>query len=84
MVLRVIVRDFFSGKELIKFFILIVLVGNFGLIVVLIVGGVIFLFIKWNGVFIVLVCIGVILIFMVFLKLSEMLLFEKCVFSNLL
>ncbi len=76
-------QDLFSGKELIKFFTLIVLVGNLGPIVAPIAGGAILSFTKWNGVFIVLACIGAILIFMVSLKLPETLPPEKRVPSNL-
>lgn len=83
VVSRAIVRDLFSGKELTKFFTLIVLVGNLGPIVAPIAGGAILSFTKWNGVFIVLACIGVILIFMVSLKLPETLPPEKRVPSNL-
>lgn len=83
VVSRAIVRDLFSGKELIKFFTLIVLVGNLGPIVAPIAGGAILSFTKWNGVFIVLACIGAILIFMVSLKLPETLPPQKRVPSNL-
>ncbi|MBU8691031.1 Bcr/CflA family multidrug efflux MFS transporter [Priestia megaterium] len=83
VVSRAIVRDLFSGKELTKFFTLIVLVGNLGPIVAPIAGGAILSFTKWNGVFIVLACIGAILIFMVSLKLPETLPPEKRVPSNL-
>ncbi|MCM3541442.1 Bcr/CflA family multidrug efflux MFS transporter [Priestia megaterium] len=83
VVSRAIVRDLFSGKELTKFFTLIVLVGNLGPIVAPIAGGTILSFTKWNGVFIVLACIGAILIFMVSLKLPETLPPEKRVPSNL-
>ncbi|MFE7083677.1 multidrug effflux MFS transporter [Priestia megaterium] len=83
VVSRAIVRDLFSGKELIKFFTLIVLVGNLGPIIAPIAGGAILSFTKWNGVFIALACIGAILIFMVSLKLPETLPPEKRVPSNL-
>ncbi|MFP7175903.1 Bcr/CflA family multidrug efflux MFS transporter [Priestia filamentosa] len=83
VVSRAVVRDLFSGKELTKFFTLIVLVGNLGPIVAPIAGGAILSFTKWNGVFIVLACIGAILIFMVSLKLPETLPPEKRVPSNL-
>ncbi|YCA46157.1 Bcr/CflA family multidrug efflux MFS transporter (plasmid) [Bacillus sp. JZ8] len=83
VVSRAVVRDLFSGKELTKFFTLIVLVGNLGPIVAPIAGGAILSFTKWNGVFIVLAFIGAILIFMVSLKLPETLPPEKRVPSNL-
>ncbi|RAS75127.1 Bcr/CflA family multidrug efflux MFS transporter [Priestia endophytica] len=83
VVSRAVIRDLFSGKELTKFFTLIVLVGNLGPIVAPIAGGAILSFTKWNGVFIVLACIGAILIFIVSLKLPETLPPEKRVPSNL-
>ncbi|MGG1217188.1 Bcr/CflA family multidrug efflux MFS transporter [Priestia endophytica] len=83
VVSRAVIRDLFSGKELTKFFTLIVLVGNLGPIVAPIAGGAILSFAKWNGVFIVLACIGAILIFIVSLKLPETLPPEKRVPSNL-
>ncbi|MED3728353.1 Bcr/CflA family multidrug efflux MFS transporter [Priestia filamentosa] len=83
VVSRAVIRDLFSGRELTKFFTLIVLVGNLGPIVAPIAGGAILSFAKWNGVFIVLACIGAILIFMVSLKLPETLPPEKRVPSNL-
>ncbi|MEB6550801.1 multidrug effflux MFS transporter [Heyndrickxia sporothermodurans] len=83
VVSRAVVRDLFSGKELTKFFTLMVLVGNLGPIIAPVAGGIILSFTKWNGVFIVLACIGAILIFTVSLKLKESLPVEKRVPSNL-
>ncbi|GIN84424.1 putative MFS-type transporter YdgK [Heyndrickxia sporothermodurans] len=83
VVSRAVVRDLFSGKELTKFFTLMVLVGNLGPIVAPVAGGVILSFTKWNGVFIALACIGAVLIFTVSLRLKETLPIEKRVPSNL-
>ncbi|WP_419882822.1 Bcr/CflA family multidrug efflux MFS transporter [Peribacillus sp. B-H-3] len=80
---RAIVRDLYSGKELTKFFSLIMLVGNLGPIVAPIAGGAILAFKGWNWVFIVLACIGIILIFTVAFKLKETLPAGKRVPSNL-
>ncbi|MFD0051715.1 Bcr/CflA family multidrug efflux MFS transporter [Actinomycetes bacterium NPDC127524] len=80
---RAIVRDLYSGKELTKFFSLIMLVGNLGPIVAPIAGGAILAFKGWTWVFIVLACIGIILIFTVSFKLKETLPAEKRVPSNL-
>ncbi|MFS0638664.1 Bcr/CflA family multidrug efflux MFS transporter [Mesobacillus foraminis] len=80
---RAIVRDLYSGKELTKFFTLMVLVGNLGPIIAPIAGGAILAFNDWNWVFIALACIGVILLFTVSFKLKETLPAEKRVPSNL-
>ncbi|NHM33451.1 Bcr/CflA family multidrug efflux MFS transporter [Neobacillus terrae] len=80
---RAIVRDLYSGKELTKFFSLMVLVGNLGPILAPIAGGAILAFNDWNGVFIALACIGIALTFTVSFKLKETLPTEKRVPSNL-
>ncbi|MGJ7909973.1 multidrug effflux MFS transporter [Neobacillus sp. LXY-1] len=80
---RAIVRDLFSGRELTKFFTMMVLVGNLGPIVAPIVGGAILKFTSWHGVFLALACIGLVLIFTVSLKLEETLPKEKRIPSNL-
>ncbi|MEH7108840.1 multidrug effflux MFS transporter, partial [Bacillus sp. JJ1764] len=80
---RAIVRDLFSGRELTKFFTMMVLVGNLGPIVAPIVGGAILKFTSWHGVFLALACIGLVLILTVSLKLEETLPREKRIPSNL-
>jgi MFS transporter, DHA1 family, multidrug resistance protein len=80
---RAIVRDLFSGKELTKFFTMMVLVGNLGPIVAPVAGGGILAFTNWHGVFIVLACIGAVLLFTVTFKLEETLPKENRVPSNL-
>jgi DHA1 family bicyclomycin/chloramphenicol resistance-like MFS transporter len=80
---RAVVRDLFSGKELTKFFTLMVLVGNLGPIVAPVAGGAILAFTNWHGVFVALACVGMVLIFIVSLKLTETLPEEKRIPSNL-
>ncbi|MEH7484266.1 Bcr/CflA family multidrug efflux MFS transporter [Neobacillus drentensis] len=80
---RAIVRDLFSGRELTKFFTMMVLVGNLGPIVAPIAGGGILAFTNWHGVFIALACIGAVLLFTVAFKLEETLPTENRVPSNL-
>ncbi|MCM3409323.1 Bcr/CflA family multidrug efflux MFS transporter [Metabacillus sp. YM-086] len=79
---RAVVRDLYSGKELTKFFALLMLVGNLGPIVAPIVGGGILAFTNWTGVFFVLACVGFILFLTVSWKLEETLPEEKRVPSN--
>lgn len=80
---RAIVRDLFSGKELTKFFTMMVLVGNLGPIVAPIAGGGILAFTNWHGVFVALACLGAVLFFTVSLRLEETLPEENRVPSNL-
>jgi MFS transporter, DHA1 family, multidrug resistance protein len=80
---RAIVRDLFSGRELTKFFTMMVLVGNLGPIVAPIAGGGILAFTNWHGVFIALACLGAVLLFTVSLKLEETLPVQNRVPSNL-
>ncbi|MCM3728968.1 Bcr/CflA family multidrug efflux MFS transporter [Neobacillus cucumis] len=80
---RAIVRDLFSGRELTKFFTMMVLVGNLGPIVAPIAGGGILAFTNWHGVFLALAIIGAVLLIIVALKLEETLSEEKRVPSNL-
>jgi MFS transporter, DHA1 family, multidrug resistance protein len=79
---RAIVRDLYSGRELTKFFALLMLVGNLGPIVAPIAGGIILAFTDWSGVFLVLASVGVILVSIVSWKLEESLPVEKRVPSN--
>jgi MFS transporter, DHA1 family, multidrug resistance protein len=80
---RAIVRDIYSGRELTKFFSLLMLVGNLGPIVAPIVGGGVLAVTDWNGVFFVLALVGLVLVLTVSLKLEESLPVEKRVPSNL-
>jgi MFS transporter, DHA1 family, multidrug resistance protein len=80
---RAIVRDVYSGRELTKFFALLMLVGNLGPIVAPIAGGIILAFTNWSGVFLVLACVGIILVFIVSWKLEETLPMENRVPSDI-
>jgi DHA1 family bicyclomycin/chloramphenicol resistance-like MFS transporter len=79
---RAIVRDVYSGRELTKFFALLMVVSNLGPIMAPIAGGGILFFTNWTGVFIVLACIGMVLFFIISLKLEETLPIEKRIPSN--
>ncbi|WP_409295562.1 multidrug effflux MFS transporter [Peribacillus sp. SCS-26] len=81
---RAVVRDLYSGKELTKFFALLMLVGNLGPIVAPIAGGGVLTFTNWQGVFIALAGLGLILFLFVSGKLEETLDVDKRVPSNLM
>ncbi|WP_078547731.1 Bcr/CflA family multidrug efflux MFS transporter [Litchfieldia alkalitelluris] len=80
---RAIARDMYSGRDLTKFFALLMLVGNLGPIVAPITGGAIIAFAKWKMVFIFLSGISMVLLITVALKLEETLPTEKRTPSNL-
>ncbi len=80
---RAVVRDVYSGKELTKFFALLMLVNNLGPILAPVAGSTILRFGDWNVVFLVLACVGVILSLTVALRLKETLPPEKRVPSNI-
>nr|WP_263327232.1 multidrug effflux MFS transporter [Neobacillus sp. Marseille-Q6967] len=79
---RAVVRDVYSGRELTKFFALLMLVGNLGPIIAPIAGGLVLAFTNWSGVFLVLACIGLVLVLIVTWKLEETLPTENRVPSN--
>ena len=79
---RAIVRDVYSGRELTKFFALLMLVGNLGPIIAPIAGAMILAFTNWTGVFLVLSVVGLVLVFVVSFKLEETLPEENRVPSN--
>ncbi|MGX9134941.1 multidrug effflux MFS transporter [Rummeliibacillus sp. JY-2-4R] len=79
---RAVVRDVYSGKELTKFFALLMVVNNLGPIVAPIAGGSILAFTDWTGVFLVLACIGMVLFLTSAWKLEETLSKEKRTPSN--
>lgn len=79
---RAVVRDVYSGRELTKFFALLMLVSNLGPILAPIAGASILTFADWRGVFIALACIGVVLFVTVSWKLEETLPHEKRIPSN--
>ncbi|QOR68039.1 Bcr/CflA family multidrug efflux MFS transporter [Cytobacillus suaedae] len=80
---KAIVRDIYSGRELTKFFSLLMLFGNLGPIVAPIVGGGVLAITDWNGVFLVLSIVGLVIFCTVLIKLEESLPPEKRVPSNL-
>ncbi|MEW9502969.1 Bcr/CflA family multidrug efflux MFS transporter [Jeotgalibacillus marinus] len=68
---RAIVRDMYSGRELTKFFGMLMLVSNLAPILAPIGGSGILLFTSWNGIFVVLGAVGFLLFLVVSLKLEE-------------
>lgn len=79
---RAVVRDVYSGRDLTKFFALLMLVGNLGPIIAPIAGGGILALTNWTGVFIVLAGVGVVLFVTVLWKLEETLPKENRIPSN--
>ncbi|OES46589.1 Bcr/CflA family drug resistance efflux transporter [Domibacillus iocasae] len=68
---RAVVRDMYSGRELTKFFALLMLVNNLGPILAPVIGGGVLAFTDWSGVFLVLSAVGIILMLVVTWKLDE-------------
>ncbi|WP_342743391.1 Bcr/CflA family efflux MFS transporter [Domibacillus antri] len=68
---RAIVRDVYSGRELTKFFALLMLINNMAPILAPVAGSGILAFTDWNGVFIVLGAVGILLVLVVTWKLDE-------------
>lgn len=68
---RAIVRDFYTGPEMTKFFSLLALVNGVAPILAPILGAQILLFAHWKAVFIILSLIGVLMFILVFLSLPE-------------
>ncbi|KRG10884.1 MFS transporter [Lederbergia galactosidilytica] len=80
---RAIVRDLYQGRELTKFFSLLMLINNLAPILAPVVGSSILLFTNWKGVFITLGFVGILLVTFVSLKLNESLPEENRVPSNI-
>ena len=80
---RAIVRDAYSGRELTKFFALLMLVNNLAPILAPVLGGGIIAFTDWTGVFAVLSAIGLLLFAIVLWRMDETLPVEKRMPSNL-
>lgn len=80
---RAMVRDLYSGRELTKFFALIMLINNLAPILAPIGGSGILSFTDWSGVFLVLSAIGILLLLIVSFKLKETLSVEKRVPNNI-
>ncbi len=80
---RAIVRDVYSGRELTKFFALLMLVNNLAPILAPVLGGGILAFTDWTGVFAVLSAIGFLLFVIVLWRMDETLPEQMRVPSNL-
>ena len=80
---RAIVRDVYSGRELTKFFALLMLINNLAPILAPVFGGGILAFTEWTGIFAVLSVIGVFLFVVVLWRMDETLSEESRVPSNL-
>ncbi len=80
---RAVVRDMYSGRELTKFFALLMLIHNLAPIMAPVAGGGILAFIDWHGVFLLLSAIGLLLVLVVTWKLEETLPEEKRVPSSI-
>ncbi|WP_082087830.1 Bcr/CflA family multidrug efflux MFS transporter [Domibacillus indicus] len=81
---RAVVRDMYSGRELTKFFSLLMLVNNLGPILAPIIGGGILAFTDWSGVFLVLSAVGITLMLIVTWRLDETLPVERRQPSNIM
>jgi MFS transporter, DHA1 family, multidrug resistance protein len=80
---RAIVRDLYSGRELTKFFALIMLINNMAPILAPIAGAGILTFTDWSGVFLVLGAVGILLLLIVTSRLKETLAEDKRVPNNI-
>ncbi|AMQ06352.1 Bcr/CflA family multidrug efflux MFS transporter [Sporosarcina sp. resist] len=80
---RAVVRDLYSGRELTKFFALLMLINNLAPILAPVLGGGILAFTEWTGVFAVLSAIGFLLFVIVLWRMDETLPEEMRVPSNL-
>ncbi len=74
---RAIVRDLYSGSEMIKFFALLMLVNGVGPILAPIIGGQLLQYTSWRGVFLVLSLVGMVMLIAVFFALPETLLIQS-------
>ncbi|WP_397379428.1 Bcr/CflA family multidrug efflux MFS transporter [Paenibacillus sp. YYML68] len=77
VVARAIVRDLFSGKELTRFFTLLMLVNGAGPIIAPLIGGQLLLYTTWHGIFYVLSGVGIVMLTAVLFGLKETLPPEK-------
>jgi len=80
---RAVVRDVYSGRELTKFFALLMLINNLAPILAPVLGGGILAFTNWTGVFAVLSAIGFLLFVVVLWRMDETLPVDMRVPSNL-
>ncbi|AET68367.1 drug resistance transporter, Bcr/CflA subfamily [Desulfosporosinus orientis DSM 765] len=68
---RAVVRDLYSGSDMIKFFALLMLINGIGPIMAPILGGQLLQFTSWRGVFLVLGIVGIVMLLSVFFALPE-------------
>lgn len=68
---RAVARDLYSGKELTRFFSLLMLVNGLAPIAAPVLGGIVLNFVSWRGVFMVLCLVGVAMLIVVVLGLPE-------------
>lgn len=68
---RAMVRDLYSGAEMIKFFSLLMVINGVGPIFAPIIGGQLLQFTSWRGVFLVLCLVGIVMLLTVFFTLPE-------------
>ena len=80
---RAVVRDLYSGRELTKFFALLMLINNLAPILAPVLGGGILAFTDWTGIFVVLSAIGFLLFVIVLWRMDETLPEQMRVPSNL-
>lgn len=80
---RAIVRDVYVGKELTKFFALLMLINNLAPILAPVMGSSILLFTNWRGVFVVLGGVGILLFLIITFRFKETLPEEKRIPSNI-
>lgn len=79
---RAVVRDLYNGRELTKFFSLLMLINNLAPIMAPLIGSSILLFTNWHGVFFLLAIVGLLLVAIISIKLPETLSAENKVESN--
>ncbi|MGG0671123.1 Bcr/CflA family multidrug efflux MFS transporter [Lederbergia citrisecunda] len=80
---RAVVRDVYTGRELTKFFALLMLINNLAPIIAPLLGGGILAFSDWKGIFITLSIIGFLLVVIVVLRMEESLSHDMRVPNNL-
>ncbi|WP_060210006.1 Bcr/CflA family multidrug efflux MFS transporter [Sporosarcina koreensis] len=80
---RAVVRDVYTGRELTKFFALLMLINNLAPIIAPLLGGGILAFSDWKGIFITLSIIGFLLVVIVVLRMEESLSHDMRMPNNL-
>lgn len=83
VIARAIARDVYTGRELTKFFALLMLINNIAPILAPVIGSGVLVFTNWRGVFLLLGVVGILLTFVVTIKLEETLPKENRIPSNI-